>query len=160
MPLYIKDIDDKIIDLERSIIDENHSDPKKRIYKFHKKVYYDLKRAKLDGIETCPWKFGWCNKNPQIVGQWRFGQGWDFVTTDDQFVPEGYPGGVILNVEGHYEFGDLVLMKMPLRDWIAQKLEKERAEQSALTRVKHGFQADAEKDGLALSKSDLERLGL
>ncbi len=114
------------IDKRKSEIDTKRSEPEKGLFLFKpdKRNKYKIKEAgKLNDF----W-YHWILKNDQRINRVRVVKGYDFVTKDDHVVPEG----MTTNSEGHYQFGDLVLMKCPLDSFLKRKvIARERSEQQA-----------------------------
>lgn len=123
MAEFLKDI--HIVDLNRSEIDEEKSDKKKNRFVFKKRVYV-TDAAYKDAQTRPPYKFEWAaldkigHSDPDGDSsgvQTYFGMGYDFVTKDDPY----YPEGANRNSEGHYVFKDAILMKCDFGAWLRRR---------------------------------------
>ena len=142
----LKDI--KIIDLEKSVLDDKLSDPNKDLYVFKKKVYSKYPFAS----ERYKFKWGRHTADGRRIDEWRYLYNADFVIPKDKMWPEGLKR----NAEGHYQFGDAVLMKVPLADYIAQKKdEMQRSNRRSKAMIKK-HQADVRKVDKGAVMSDEE----
>lgn len=146
--MFISDV--KIVDLNRSEL-EKSSDPKKGKYDFKKKVY--VERADyLNAQVRPPYKFKWNRYEPRTnykeVRDYQIRYGASFVTVKDPWWPEGVPP----DGEDKYVFGDLVLMKIPLRPYLEEKernrLRAERATASKMREFKAGLERKTGKDAI------------
>lgn len=118
----------RIIDLNRSTWDAEKSKPKKGVYVFTNKVYTDKKMADTTkGLEG--YKFKWNENSDKAIKDWQIKYGFELVTPDDPYLPEGLPP----DAEGKYVFGDAVLMKIPLRKY-AEKQMREVAKSERATK--------------------------
>lgn len=151
--MFLSDV--KIIDLKASTIDKEKSDPKKGKYVFKKKVYLSYK-------EDAPrpereWWFSWNRHTPEggEIRDWQIKWGFEFVTTNDSYWPEGVPP----NAEGHYIFSkDAVLMRCPLINWVKKmKRDQDKADR-ALTAKQKEFDDEMAKAGALLDKDTLHRV--
>ena len=142
----------RIIDLRYSKIDETKSDPKKGRF-FGQKVYYSTKGKKL---ADCPWWFAFCHQDRegQEPNKWIVLMGYDFVEPGDKFIPDGVP----LNAEGHYQVGDVVLMKQPMRLHLEQKLERYKMEENQAQAIKDKFKAEAKRDGVQVNEEEIAKM--
>ncbi len=119
--LYHKDVENKIVDLTKSVVNEEKSkiDPKKHQYDYHfdDKVYY----RKYKDLKKSPWHFAWCNQDDQFIKKWRYQMGYDFVYPDkDPYFPEL----AYVNENGYWEFGDTVLMKCSIEKYVERQVER------------------------------------
>lgn len=148
MPETINEI--KIVDLNRSELDKKNSDIDKNIYKFKKKVYVKHPEDYLKAETMHPYFFHWGRMTPdgRAIETWRNNWNYDFLTKEDSYWPEG----VRRNEEGHYQWGDAVLMKIPIRDYIAKrKRELRKADQApvvAMRKFKASLPKEAQDDEL------------
>jgi hypothetical protein len=78
--------------------------------------------------------------------------GWDFVNLSDPYVPQG----AILNAEKHWQFGDMVLMKCRLEDYLDYREDAlQRSERAGKAR-KDKFAAEAKLAGaVAISEDEI-----
>ena len=106
-----------LIDKKKSEIDEKRSNPEKGLYFFKdgQKVRYKI----LTGSNRLgPYWYHWIRNDPNRINRVMITKGYDFVTKEDNVIPEG----IHLNVEGHYQYGDLVLMKCSLTRYLQRKI--------------------------------------
>jgi len=135
--MFLSDI--KIVDLRRSEL-KRSSNPKQGKYEFDKKIY--VERADyLNAQVRPPYKFQWNRYEPRTnykeVRDWQIKLGASFVTIKDPYWPEGIPP----DGEDKYVFGDAVLMKIPLRQFLEKKArDKARAEKATASKMRE-FQA-------------------
>ena len=133
----------KIIDLERSVLDETKkSKPEKGEYFFKKKVYTTNKMADArKGLAG--WKFKWNRNDDRCIRDWQIKWGFSLVTPKDPYWPEGIPP----DAEGKYVFGDAVLMKIQIAKY-AEKRTREiaKSDRAARSRIKEFEQVMAEKN--------------
>ena len=144
-----------IIDLRKSVIDEKKSKPDQDEYVFKKKVVIDPR-----GIVRNPdYKIKWGSliRGGQDLSQMRFAFGYDFVTPEDKIWPEG----VKRNSDGHYQFGDAVLMKCPLRTYIEKIKEDRQAVENQLASGRARFKDATKEAGAQVSDDEIaDILGL
>ena len=141
MAEFLKDI--HIVDLKRSVIDEGKSDRKKNRFFFKKRVY--VADADYKDAQTRPaYKFEWAaldnmsRSDPaeDSAGvQTYFGMGYDFVTKDDPY----YPEGAILDSEGHYVFKDAILMRCDFGAWLKRRARDIDRSNKAPKRTRDAF---------------------
>lgn len=133
----LKDI--KVVDLKKSVIDKEKSDMEKFKYVvFKKKVYSKYAFA------SEKYKFKWGRQTPggEAIDEWRYLFNAEFVTPQDGFWAEP---PAHLNAENHYQFGDAVLMKIPLMDYITKiKASKKDASRRSKA-IKGQFQKEVGK---------------
>jgi len=120
MPLYLSDI--KIVDLNRSEIDEEKSDRKKGKFKFKKKVYFKQSDY-LDGAvrpQHIIKHVGYEGENAvsSFMTYQRLWQA-ELLTTDDPYWPEPLPA----DANGHYPFQDGIFVKIPIEVWVEKHHE-------------------------------------
>lgn len=117
MPETLQDV--KIVDLNRSELDKEKSDINKNKYVFKKKVYVKHPDDYLKAETRHPYFFHWGRQTAdgREIESWRIKWNYDFLTKEDPYWPEGVPR----NAEEHYQWGDAVLMKIPIRDFIAKR---------------------------------------
>ena len=148
MPDTLNDV--KIVDLRRSELDKRNSDIDKNIYKFKKKVYVQHPEDYLKTETRHPYFFHWgrMTADGRAIETWRNRWNYDFLTKEDSYWPEG----VRRNEEGHYQWGDAVLMKIPIRDFIKKrKQELRKANQApvvAMRKFKESLPKEARDDEL------------
>ncbi len=150
MPL-LSDV--KIIDKRFSQYDEKKSDPKKGKYAWIKKEYVD--KRKFD--KNKEWKLWWAPYDPELnlkkYYAWKAKLQYEPVdAVKDNFVADG----AIINDSDWWVFGDLVLVKMPLLDYL-QKKEMERKLTTRGGREEIlAFQDQMKAQGAALPDSMIE----
>lgn len=146
--MFLSDI--KFVDLTRSEL-EKSSDPRKGNYEFRKKVYVEKADYRNASVRP-PFKFQWNRYEPRTnykeVRDWQIKLGASFVTLNDPYWPEGIPP----DGEGKYVFGDAVLMKIPLRQFLEEKernrLRAEHATASKMREFKSNLVRRTGKDAI------------
>ncbi len=152
--MYLQDI--KVIDLRFSEVDKKKSNPKEGSYEFKKKVYVDFKGNK----EARPnYWFTWCRYDPvnnyRELREWKIMWGYTPVNIDtDPYWPESVPP----DVNGNYVFGDLILVKCRLIDYLKRQLEDMQRSKSASQAKLDGWQAQMEKAGASIPESMIKEL--
>lgn len=143
--------DIKIIDANKSEVDVEESKAK-GIPVFKRKVYYKFR----DNTGLSPWWFYWAPKDDDGQLNWLMtAQNYEFVKKDDPYVPEG----IKLNAEKRYQYGDLVLMKCPLTEYIQRRMEARKLADARVKSRKNQFDEEVMKDGgQSLSEEELESL--
>lgn len=142
----------KVIDLRHSVWDEKKSNRKKGDYVITKKAYA---RDLYHGPMRSPWWFRWIRNEPNN----RFREvrdakieGYTFVTLDDPYWPEGVSPDEAY--EGHYTFGDVILMKRPLLDELrARKHARDLSDGQAMAK-REQFNEQMRDQGAALTNKD------
>jgi hypothetical protein len=91
-------------------------------YAFKKKVYIDY-----DGNRRPPYHFTWCrysaSNNYEDLSAWQAQYGYTpVIHGKDQFWPES----VYVNASNYYQFGDLVWVKCPLKDYLLRREEERK----------------------------------
>lgn len=153
--MYLSEI--KIVDLKHSVVDKENSDPKKGIYAFKRKEYIDYKTKARRPI----WFFKWVRYNPndglKDVRDYQIKWKYSYVTPDDPFWPEGLSP----DVEGHYRYGDVVLMKCPLIEHLRKReLEVDRSKAASMS-MRKGFEAQMSAAGAglhAIDEADIDKM--
>lgn len=114
--------DIKFVDLKKSKLDKEKSNLETDDYRFKSggKVYVDPR-----GITRSPdYKIKWGSliRDGRDLMMLRFSfPFWDFVTPEDKIWPEG----VKRNSDGHYQYGDAILIKCELQNYL-DKIKKDR----------------------------------
>lgn len=141
MAEFLKDI--HIIDLTRSVVDEEKSDKTKGRLVFKSKVY--ITNADYRDAQSRPHhKLEWANNHPDGYGVQTYElMGYDFVTKDDPY----YPDGAKLNAEGHYVFKDVVLMKCDFTAWLKRRARDIEKSERASQRMQKAFVDATVEDG-------------
>ncbi|MHC4752734.1 MAG: hypothetical protein ACYTFW_23040 [Planctomycetota bacterium] len=167
--------DVRIVDLNKSILDEKASDRDKDIYVFKKKVYVgkqigkDFKKMRDDvfqfkwGRDPMP-GMGLIPENTPNL--WAADFGATYVTPEDGYWPELFTR----DANGHYKYpnGDAVLVKIPLEKYIEKRKEDIETHEAQLKSTKEAMDRHLTKtdkqmiaDNLGRKeKEDRERLGI
>ncbi|MCK9597891.1 MAG: hypothetical protein M0R06_02550 [Sphaerochaeta sp.] len=102
--------DIKIVDLKTSVVDEKLSKPKDGNYEFKSKKYIDYK-----GRSGRPdYWFTWIRHEPSNNFREEREARYNSYTYVVQGVDPYWPEPLVPDAEGHYVYGDVVLMKRPL----------------------------------------------
>lgn len=144
----------KIIDLKHSKWDEEKSNPKKGKYAFIDKKYIDYK----DKGRRPPYFFTWCHyderNNYLDLRSWKVKWGYEEVTSRDDYIPEGLGP----NVEGHYVYGDLILVRRNLLDELL-RLDNEQKMAKLAGKMKEREMRDGfKRAGVAVDDVDIEKM--
>jgi len=151
----LKDID--IIDMERSVVDEERSEPENGLYFFKEKVSITDKSYK--DAATCPpdvLKWGRMTEDGRQIRKWRLVFHYDFVVhKEDPY----YPEGAELDGEGHWVFGDAILMKCPLDVHMQRKVKDLKTADDNLKAKGRQFRTAVAKDvkDAAMSEEETEQ---
>ncbi len=150
--LNISEVERKIIDLSKSVVDDTKTNKEKGLWYFHKKTYY---QSSVD-LNSAPWKFTFIRNDPMDIAKARSQMMYDFVAGDGS---SGYvPEGCIKNAEGNWQFGDVILMRCPIREYYKRKIQAKQFEANRLGTVTKKFEDDAKAVGAGLRPEDKERL--
>lgn len=148
----LRDID--IIDMERSVIDEERSEPENGLYFFKEKVVISDKSYRDAG--TCPpdvLKWGTMTEDGRQIRKWRLTYHFDFVVhKEDPY----YPEGAELDAEGHWIYGDAVLMKCPLELYMQRKQKDMKRAEDAKKAKGRQFRSAIAKDAKDAAMSEEE----
>ena len=139
------------IDMERSEIDEERSRPTKGIY-FFKGEPELITNDSYKHADTCPdfvYKWGRHTEDGRSLNKWINQYGWDFVNHGEDKI---YPQGAQLDADGHWQFGDGVLMKIPLEVYMKRKAREQKAIEDAQKAVRGQFRADVAASDPKLGK--------
>lgn len=122
--------DTRIVDLKRSVIDEEKSDPENNRYTFIEKRYVGRDTYELDNIF-----FSWCQYTPTdgylMFEGWKY-DGWEPVLNKEHpYIVEG----ATLKPDGMWHFKDVVLMKCPFEDEVKRAEERLRLSGSGKKRL-------------------------
>jgi len=130
--------DVKYIDMQRSVIDKEKSNEERGIYKFKSKKYFDK-----DGTEGRMPEFvlKWQINDPEEISRWEAQFGAECVTKNDTV----YPEPLKTNADGHYQVGDVVLMKIPIDNWLEHQKRTQRTSKRAVKSKLRGFQREAKR---------------
>lgn len=152
--MHLQDI--KVIDLRFSEWDKKKSNPKEGSYEFSKKVYVDFKGIKEARPDV--W-FTWCRydsvNNYRELREWKIMWGYTPVKRDtDPYWPESIPP----DSNGNYVFGDLILVKCRLIDYLKRQLEDMKRSKSAPQAKLDGWKTEMEKQGASIPESMIQEL--
>lgn len=140
------------IDKRKSKIDSKKSNPELGLFFFDsdKKVKYKIK----DSGKVSDYWYHWIHKEEYRISSVRAVRGYDFVTKDDDVVPEGLK----VNTEGHYQIGDLILMKCPLEQFLKRKLAARARSQADLQATLNKFKSSTRTEGADMEESMINDL--
>jgi len=146
-----------IVDLKRSIWDEEKSDPSKGEYVFTNKVYY-RNRDFAEGY-IHPFKLKWCKYSENETARpfasfhrWKQKFRATPVVVGDDYWPEGYAP----NAEGYYTDLDLILVKIPIEVHVKHRKEAVRRSEMAGKSVKAQFKQEAKNAGTDVPDDDVD----
>ncbi len=136
----------KIVDMAKSTIDPKLSNPDKGKYVFLKKVFTES----LHSSEHT--HFTWCRYEPRNgyreLREYEVKFGYTPVTNK---VDQYYPEGMTPNAEGHYVYGDLILVKCPLIDHLETLDRNEKFARGAKDAKMKAFEGQLKREGGALT---------
>jgi hypothetical protein len=150
--MYLGEI--RIVDLTRTPWDREKSDPEKGEYVFTgDKVYVDGAAYRTKANRPA-WYFCWIRYDPRDglkdVRDHQIKWKYSYVTKDDSYWPEGLP----LDVNGHYAYGDVVLMKCPLIEELRKReLARQMSDGQAMSTFSK-FEKLTEGTGSVLTAAD------
>jgi len=122
----------------------HEDDIKNNRYKFKKKVYVKKPDDYLKAETMHPYFFHWGRHTAdgREVQKWIIKWNYSFLTKEDEYWPEGVPR----NEEGHYQWGDAVLMKISIQDFIAKRKKELKKANEAPTRRMRKFKDSLPKE--------------
>ncbi len=129
----------RIVDLGKSKIDAQHSDPEHGRYVFLEKVYIAGKNHSEDKF------FSWCRNKETDISEWRYSYGFEPVKAG---VDPYWPDGLAPSANGLYVRGDLVLVMCPLVMEIERRNEEAKMSKWSIKAKADMIKGQAEKDGL------------
>lgn len=113
-------------------------------FRFKKKVYTDYKNRANRPKDYLQWNRYSAHNDFMEVRDWEAQWGYELVkAVNDPYWPEGLKP----NAEGHFRYGDCILMKIPFLNYLMKRVE-------SISRSEIGL-----KDRLAKFKSDVEKSG-
>jgi len=142
-----------LIDKKKSEIDTKRSKPEKGLYFFKRdqKVRYKI----LTGSNRLgPYWYHWIRNDPNRINRVMLIKGYDFVTPEDDVIPEG----IHKNAEGHYQYGDLVLMKCSLTRYLQRKIVSRKRSDSQLKATLNKFKKSQAVTDAGLDKALLDEI--
>ena len=142
------------IDRKTSKLDEKRSNPEKGIYICNAgdEVKYNLRDPKTG--KHSDWWFRWAENSPKRISILMSTKGYDFVHKTDDIVPLGMP----TDAEGHYIFGDLVLMKRPLESYLMEQQARMNRGKGKPKAILDKFRSDSKKSGVNLPDGEYDEL--
>jgi len=143
--LNLADLKKRMVDLRRSDYDKERSTPKDGKYIWVKKVY--LKTSDYRDDNTRPeFKYRWVafDKNDDFASfnHWRMNYEASPVDYKDPST-EVYPEPLVPDVEGHYRFMDMILMKIPVAVEVNRILDNRDQYDKAAIGLQKKFNTDA-----------------
>jgi len=124
------------------------------IFKFKDKVYVSYKEP---GARP-PYWFSWCRydnrDNYRHLSEWRYQFGYMPVSKDDPYWPENVP----LNQNGHYQIGDLCLVKCNLIDHLKRRWEEIELSKNAAQAKIDEFEAAVGAQGDQIEQNLIQEL--
>ena len=140
-----------LINKKRSTLDEKRSDPERGLY-FFKEGEKERFKIKTGTGKLAPYWYHWIRNDPVRINSVMIRKGYDFVTQEDEVVPEG----MNVNAEGHYQYGDLVLMKCALIRYLERRRASRIKSSQAVRTTLNKFKREQSKEGALLEKSLLD----
>jgi len=125
-------------------------------YEFIEKRYVDFMGGKQS---RPPYWFTWCrydkSNDYRELTSWKARWNYTPVNVDtDNY----YPNGIAPNAEGHFTFGDLILVKCALIDHLKRrKMEVDMSKGGAKAKLEK-FHSDMGKSGAAMEDSEMEKM--
>ena len=142
----------KLVDLNRSKIDKKKSKPEEGIYAFEPngKVYVSWKDPATRPQHYVKW-----NRNtPYDIESWRTKWNYSEVTAKDPYWPEG----IKISQSGYYVYRtDMILMKCPLRDYVAKRKGEIEKSELAVASKRREYEEIIRQKGVAAAAVDIEK---
>ncbi len=148
MPSKLGFISRHIIEVKRSKYDEKKSDPANGKYSWIQKTYMD---PRLFDYEK-KWKFSWRRKKQESMDTDRSIYGFEPVTVSDPYVPEG----ATLDANKHWTFGDLLLAKCDLGEFLVRHQESRRLSDTRAGSLQKGFKNEIDAAGAGVPDGLIE----
>ena len=135
---YLHEI--KFVDLKHSKWDKQKSNPKKGKY-----VWIDKKYVSYADKGTHPgYLFRWNRNDPKDISDWEVKWRFSLVNVSEKLV---YPeGGAQIDAEGHYTFGDCILMKITPEDYFAKRRPEIEQSERAASNLYKRFASQVKQD--------------
>lgn len=150
--MYLHEI--KIVDLTHSKWDKEKSDPKTGTYDWTDKVYINYKDKTVRPDHSFMWVLFDQRDGLKDVRDHQIKWGYSYVTPDDPY----YPEGLAPDAEGRYRYGDVVLMKCKLLNYLLKRqAEKKMSRDASMSRFQ-SFKDSSKELGIALNPEDEEAL--
>ncbi len=149
--------DIKFIDIKDSKWDKEKSDPAKGQYAFTEKKFIGEKAY----AKKYRYKFYWAQNDERGWGIADAQNKWPgcvFVLPSDPVIPviPATYGGK--NAEGHFVFKDIVLVKIPIDEYIAKRREEIALSEEAPANIKRQLKNLYETEGVSLTDDEIERM--
>lgn len=142
--MNLADLKKRMIDLRRSEYDKERSSPKDGKYVWSKKVYFKPEDNK-DAKSRMNFKYRWVaydsNNDFAQFNHWRM----NFEATPVDYKEpstEVYPEPLVPNVEGHYRYMDMILMKIPMEIEVDRQIENRARYDKAREGLDKKFQSE------------------
>jgi len=149
--VYLSEI--KVIDLTHSEWDREKSDPSRGEYIFTGEKAYIDSSAYRTAARRPAWYFCWIRNDPRDgykdVRDHQIKWGYSHVTLDDPYWPEGLPP-----TNGHYVYGDVVLMKCPLIRELKKREEAKQMSDAQAMSTFSKFEKTIDEAGAGLTTAD------
>jgi hypothetical protein len=132
----------ELIDLRKSTLDKEHSDTQNGVYRFKKEVIAER------GITRNPnWKHKWGSKLPAK----RFTQNWEAAYGAEKVGvnPYIFPKGAVLDENGHWVYGDAILMRIPLETYVDKIKRDKQLSEDEIASIGRKFQRGVGKEALS-----------
>jgi len=141
----------RIVDIKKSKVDWELSDPEKGKYQFKgKPVYIDYKS---DGAPLPDHKVQWINQNH--IDTYKYDYDYELVRHQDKlYWPEGFEP----NAEGWYQYKDTRLMMCPAHLYIERKKANIMKSINAARGKMRALQEEARRDDVVLEEIDSRKL--
>lgn len=151
--------DIKFVDMRVSKWDKETAVPEEGKYDFDEKVYVDYRSPEIPRPDIHLYWERYDPRNNYLElrdAKYRFGNsGYIPVEMEDPYWPEP----LAPDVNGHYVFGDLILVKCKLVDYLRDKLERKKIDEQQTGQKKlDKLQADMDREGAGVSFTDIEEL--
>ena len=139
--------DIKFVDLNHSIIDKGKSDPQKGKYVFKKKVYVGYRNSAFCPRHYVQWNRYYAGDDYKDIRDWQIKWNYSFVTIKDPYWPEGLKP----DNNDQYRYGDLILMKCPIEDYVEKRMKEIKKSNIAAANDLRKFEARAQRDGVSVT---------
>ena len=149
-----------IVDLKRSEWDAEKSNPEMGEYHFTKKIYYKTKDFREGHIH--PFKIKWCKYSEQdyprpfaTLYEWKLKFKAELLQVGDDYWPDGH----VPDAEGKYVTGDLVCVKIPIREHVKKRREAAELSERMGKSMKSTFQGEMRSEGADIPEEWAEEKG-
>lgn len=148
----LQQLNKTIIDLKKSGVDKDKSDPANGDYVLKNKVYYRKSDRPNYILKWCTVKDPE-SKNPKMpmTSVWKYSFGFDFVKVSDfDYAVEG----IVPNGDGYFQEGDAILMKIPVEQYVKKITDERQEHTNMLRQQKRSRDATLKKSGAQI-KDDM-----